>query len=114
MAGSGAVRGSAWWGTMQDPGRRPRPVVIRRNAPSYPGEGCGGRVILRRCGRQRGCPRRFRIRHLRRRVLPGGGRWVLYASPSRWLTVVAYFGVGGGGGRLVDGSMVDGGLILRR
>lgn len=113
-AGSGAGRGSAWWCPGRDPGRRPRPVVLRRVRPSCPrrvvaagwcfGDAAGGGGVPDGCGSSvyGGV------------VVPGGGWWVLCASPSRRLTVVAYFGVWGGGGRLVDGSVVGSDLLFHR
>jgi hypothetical protein len=69
---------------------------------------CSGRVIAWRCGWWRGDHDACRSDVYGGTVVLVGGRRVICAPPSRWLTVVAYFGVGGGGGRLVDGSMVGG------
>jgi hypothetical protein len=45
-------------------------------------------------------------------VLLGGHWWVLCASPSWRIMVVAFFRIGGGDRRFIVGSVVSGGLLF--
>jgi hypothetical protein len=67
-------------------------VELRRVVRGCPDEGCNGRVIFGDAAGYGGDPDGCRSSVYGGAAVPGG-RSVLYASPSRWLTLEAYFGV---------------------